>query len=47
MPTTQAMKPNVNPRTLRRTFFKGLFAELRVVWPILWDFWQSLPGSVW
>ena len=29
------MKPQVNPRELRRTFARELFTELRVVWPIL------------
>ena len=29
------MNPRVNPRTMRRTFVNGLFAGLRVVWPIL------------
>src|SRR4029450_10085799 len=29
------MKPDVNPRAMRRTFAKELFAGLRVVWPIL------------
>ena len=29
------MKPRVNPRTMRRTFVNGLFAGLRVVWPVL------------
>ena len=29
------MKPNVNPRAMRRAFAKELFAGLRVVWPIL------------
>ena len=38
------MKPNVNPRTLRRTFLKGLFAELRVVWPILSGLLATIAG---
>ena len=29
------MKPRVNPRMMRRTFVGGLYAGLRVVWPIL------------
>jgi Ion channel len=29
------MKPRVNPRAMRRNFARGLFAGLRVVWPIL------------
>jgi Ion channel len=29
------MNRRVNPRTMRRTFVNGLFAGLRVVWPIL------------
>jgi hypothetical protein len=29
------MKPDVNPRAMRRTFAKELSAGLRVVWPIL------------
>jgi len=29
------MKPNVNPRAMRRAFAKELFAGLRIVWPIL------------
>ena len=38
------MKPNVNPRTMRRTFVKGLFAELRVVWPILSGLLATIAG---
>ena len=29
------MKAPVDPRAMRRTFIRGLFTELRVVWPIL------------
>jgi len=29
------MKPDVNPRAMRRAFAKELFTGLRVVWPIL------------
>jgi len=29
------MKPPLDPRTMRRTFVGGLYAGLRVVWPIL------------
>ena len=29
------MKAPVNPRAMRRAFLRGLFTELRIVWPVI------------
>ena len=29
------MKTPVNPRAMRREFLRGLFTELRIVWPVI------------
>lgn len=29
------MKTSVNPRAMRRAFLRGLFTELRIVWPVI------------
>ena len=39
-----AMKPRVDPRTMRRTFVNGLFVGLRVVWPILSGLLAAIVG---
>ena len=38
------MKPPVDPRAIRRTFIRGLFSELRVVWPILSALLAAIAG---
>lgn len=38
------MKRHVDPRTMRRAFVKGLFAGLRVVWPILSGLLAAIAG---